>query len=432
MAINGIGSGMGGYFDYYATLSQYRLQNALAQNPKFNSSITPVSSVSSNGSSFKSDSMDFLKSYNSSMSNLLTTANSLKNVNSKTTLNDFEVTSSDNAVASVSEHYQMREAKKMELNVEQLAAAQQNVSTGISGGAAASSDMSFSVRGISGTADVQVSMYGEDGAVKTNKQMLEEAASQINSSKSGVSASVVTKDGISSLELTSSDTGTNSTFTVSGELGAAAGLDKVSAEAQNAVYTVTENGQERKYSSQSNDVRLDYGRIDATLKQEGTTEISSAVSDEKIISRVSDMVDSYNSSLKMLNDNADHGSGVMRQLRSFAMDVAGSTDMEQAGISTNKDGTLSLDKEKLAKSLKEDPDLTLDILSGNNGIAQTVFNRASSAMRSSASSLLSNDLAQVDQMQYTDPFSFMNMYSKNGAKNLNNYYALGMMMNYLV
>ena len=114
------------------------------------------------------------------------------------------------------------------------------------------------------------------------------------------------------------------------------------------------------------------------------------------------------------------------------MDVAGSTDMEQAGISTNKDGTLSLDKEKLAKSLKEDPDLTLDILSGNNGIAQTVFNRASSAMRSSASSLLSNDLAQVDQMQYTDPFSFMNMYSKNGAKNLNNYYALGMMMNYLV
>ena len=43
--------------------------------------------------------------------------------------------------------------------------------------------------------------------------------------------------------------------------------------------------------------------------------------------------------------------------------------LEMAGITANKDGTLSFDKEKLAKNLEEDEALVRDVISGRNGIA---------------------------------------------------------------
>ncbi len=53
-------------------------------------------------------------------------------------------------------------------------------------------------------------------------------------------------------------------------------------------------------------------------------------------------------------------------------------------------------------------------------------------MRVNSSTLINNDIeaAQADAMN--NPYQAFNMYSKTGAYTLNNYYALGMMMNYLV
>lgn len=432
MAINGISSyGMSGYYDYQAAISRARLQQALSRNPRIVSAVESVNKVSSN---FKSSSMDFLKSYNTVMSDVMQSANSLRGANSSGIMNDYDVSSSDAAVAAVSERYAARSEKDFTLDVDQIAAAQENVSSGVRGGDIASENMDFTLESVSGQFDslqIQVSSQNEDGSRKTNRQMLREAARQINAGGADVTASVVEKDGKSMLALKGRNTGTSAAFRISGQTGSASGIENADVEAQNAQYTVTDGDTSRTYTSQSNQIQLDYGKINATLKGTGTTTVSSKVDDSKIISAVSDLVTSYNKALTFLNDNAEHGSGVIRQLSSFAGDLASDKTLKMAGITTNKDGTLSLDKDALKKSLTENPSLTRSILSGAGSVSQTAFNRATSAMSTNSASLISNDLTEIDQNSYMDPVNLMSMYAKNGRM-MSNYNAVGLLMNFMV
>lgn len=432
MAVNGVN--MSGYFNYYSAVSQVRLQQALARNPKIQQAVAPVDRVNGVSDSLKNSSADFLRLYNSNMSDVMKSANNLRGMNSGSAVNDLEAVSSDLSVADVSARYRLRDEKSMELNVSQLAGAQQNVSSAVSGSAAAAGDMSFTISSRSGSfSDIQVavSSANENGGVKTNRQMLKEAALQINQAQSGVRASVVEKDGELSLQLDGARTGTAAAFTVSGQLGAAAGLERTAAEAQNAVYTVKEGNSEQTRTSQTNNITLDLGRMDVQLKGTGTTTLSAQVNDDKIISAVSDLADNYNKTLKFMDENAGHGQGVVKQIGSFVRDLAPGKTMEMLGLTTEKDGTLTLDKSKLAASLKKDPALVRDLISGQNGIAQKAFDRAMNGMRENSGSLLSNDFQKAEELM-NNPINFMNMYAKNGRSNLNNYCALGLMINYLV
>ena len=93
---------------------------------------------------------------------------------------------------------------------------------------------------------------------------------------------------------------------------------------------------------------------------------------------------------------------------------------------------MKLDKDVLAKNLKEQPSLTRDLISGTGGIANTAFNKASSAMAVNSSTLINNDIESAQAEAMNSSYHAFNMYSRNGAYALNNYCALGMMMNYLV
>lgn len=46
-------------------------------------------------------------------------------------------------------------------------------------------------------------------------------------------------------------------------------------------------------------------------------------------------------------------------------------------------------------------------------------------------SLINNDLKTAEEENMTNEFNFMNMFARSGAYNMNNYYALGLMVNYL-
>lgn len=432
MAINGISSyGMSSYFDYQATVSRVRLQQALSRNPKIQSAVEPVDPISS---SYKGSSMDFLKDYSSTMSDVMQSANSLREVNRSGVMNELSVSSSDKSVAVVTERYAQRAAKDLSLDVTQLAAAQKSVSDGVKGSAAAAEGMDFVLESASGSFDsvrIQVAAQNDDGSSKTNRQMLKEAARQVNASDAGILATVVEKDGQSVLELKGRSTGTASAFRITGQSGPASGIETAVTDAQNAEYTVTSGSTTKAYSSQSNKIQLDYGKIEADLKGTGSAVISSKVDDQKIISAVSDLVTSYNKALTFLNGNAEHGTGVIRQISSFSRDLSADKSLKMAGITTNKDGTLSLDKDALKDSLTKNPALTKSLLSGSSSISQTAFNRASSAMSANSASLISNDLAQISQSAYTDPINFMNLYSRNGRL-AGNYNAVGLLMNYMV
>ncbi len=432
MAIGRIGS-YGRNYGYYQTLSQIRLGQALAKNPKIQESVKAVERASAVSSYYKNGGLDFLESYSSTMADVMDSANSLRDVNSKSVMSDLKTVSSDTDVADVSTRYPSRVPKEMTLDVEALAEAQVNASTGVKASEKASVDMDFEVSGSQGSVSVQVSAQNDDGTAKSNRTMLKEAAQQINAGKTGVRASVEEKDGVASLVLKGRETGTRNAFQVSGEMGAAGGAQEIKTEAANAQYSVTTAGNiTRNYTSQSNDITLDTGRISAKLKATGETTVSRQQDSDKVASAVSDLVESYNNAVNFLKDNADHGSGVSRQLRQLEGSLGSTSRLDRLGLSVQEDGTLALDEEKLTQSLKKEPELTKNLISGTNGIAQNMFSRASGAMRTNAQSLVEYDLQEYEQESLFDPLQFMGNYSRMGTTQMNNHYMVGLLMNYLV
>lgn len=435
--INGIGSSYNNYYNYQNTISQLRLQQALAKNPKYQRQITEAAQ-NTYSAQYKSSSMDFLRDYTSTMSDVMQSANSLKASNTAGVMNSLTAVSSETDVASVTNRYSgyasyaARPAQNMTLEVSQVATAQQNRSDGVKSGALAEGDMAFTISGPKGNVDINISATKDSGATKTNGQMLREAAAAINKSDAGVIASVTQENGKAVLSLQSRSTGTDAAFEVSGQMGAAEGLQNISEEAVNAEYSVTTNGETKDYTSQSNSIQLDMGRIQADLKTTGTTDISVGPDTDKVVSAVSDLLKNYNKAVGFLQDNASHGRGTASQLQNFERSIGAAQSLKKLGITTDKEGQLVLDKEALTKALQEEPTLAKDLLSGRGGLAENLYNRSSSAMNTNSASLISNDLRAIDQDRFSDPFQFANMYSKHGAYTLNNYAALGLMMNYLV
>ena len=102
------------------------------------------------------------------------------------------------------------------------------------------------------------------------------------------------------------------------------------------------------------------------------------------------------------------------------------------GITKNADGTLSVNRDTLLQKLQEDPELTKDIISGNNGFAQGAFREAQSALSRPANALLSTELENMHQEASTSTLNLMHRFASSGAYNLTNFYSAGLLINMLV
>ncbi len=445
MAISGIGSyGLNSLYSYQSSINSLRLTQALSNNPRLNQSYSSssTSSVMSRKAAMNAN-VSFVKDYSSTMSDLMNAANELRSSNKNGAMSDLAITSSNSDVATASGKLLVKNDKEYELSVDQIAQAQVNASDGVKGSDYAKSAMNFTVGDGKNSVNVQVGTTKANGGSRTNTQMLQEAADQINKSKVGVKASVVHKDGVASLQLEGKETGEGKNFTVSGEqLGAAAGIDNVKTEASNAKYSVTVDGRTTEYESEKNNVSIGYYGVDVELKKAGEATLKAGVNSGNVASALGDLVDAYNSSLKFLNDNYDKGSGVGRQLRNMITGIGSEQSLKQLGITVNKDATLSFSKSTFEKNMQKDPSLTKSLVSGMGGIADRMFNKASSAMNVSSRSLINGSGSDVfsgsssgvssSMSAATNPYSVLGMYSKSGAYNMSNYYAVGMMMNYLI
>ena len=428
MRISGISSyGMSPYMGQ-AAMNNARLIQALSNNSRFSEAFQPVSQT---GGSMK-DSLDFVKEYTSGMSSLMQAASELKSTNSSGAMRDLTVTSSDTAVADVVERLPVRTAGEIQLSVSETAKAQSNVSEAVSAYADAASGMDFTVSGSAGSVNVQVSATDGNGVSRTNLQMLRDAASQINDSGVGVRATVVEENGNASLKLESLNTGTAYGFQVSGQLGSAAGADQIQVEGSNARYSVTENGVTRDYTSSRNDITVNGGRVGVTLKGTGDVTIRSDTDPEKVTAALSNLVESYNSALEILNDNYGRGTGVDRQLRNLVRGLGSEQSLEKLGITVHKDATLNFDPEVLSENMKKDSSLVRDLISGTGGIADTAFNKAVGGMNMSSSSLINNDMSELQEQNMNNSYLAMNMFMGGNYYMQNNFYAAGIMMNYLV
>ena len=445
MAINGISSyGLNSIYGYQSSINSLRLSQALSRNPKLNQSYSSssTSSLTSRKAAMNAD-ISFVKDYSSKMTNLMNAANELKSSNRSGAMSDLAITSTNNDVATASGKLLVKNDKEYKLDVTQVAQAQVNASEGVKASDYAKSAMNFTVGDGKNSVNVSVGTVKANGGSKTNAQMLKEAADQINKSKVGVTASVVEKDGVASLQLEGKETGEGKTFTVSGEqLGAAAGVENVKTESANAKYSVTADGKTTEYETDKNNVSIGYYGVSVELKKAGEATLKAGVDSGSVASALGNLVDAYNSSLKFLNDNYDKGSGVSRQLRNMISGIGSEQSLKQLGITVNKDATLSFSKSTFETNMQKNPSLTKELISGMGGVADRMFNKATSAMNVSSSSLVngssqksfsgtSSSSSSLESMA-TNPYSVLGMYSRGGAYNMSNYYAVGMMMNYLI
>ena len=421
-------NGTNNYMNTTNALNQLKLQQAL---DKLDSTNKVTSNTSSN--SLSSSASTFLRNYNSGMSDLMSSANSLRDVNKAGVSNELTVNSSDTDVLTATKNYTLRKEESFDVSVQQLATAQQNVSQAVTSNQKATENAELSIATSKGTTNINISSVNANGVQKTNHQMLNDIAKEINRQNVGVRASVTSKDGKSTLQLTAKETGTDNSFVVNGKFAQDNGLDKAETEAQNAKYSVTDSsGDTQDFTSNSNKVSLDYGKASMTLKKTGDAKVTVGVDDNKIASAVEDLVDKYNKALSVVSANENRGSGVKSQLNRMLNGPAPEKSMELIGITKNANGSLSLNKDTLLEKLKEDPDLTKDIISGSHGFAQGVYRSAESALSRPANALISSDLKQIQQESSMDTLNLMHRFSTSGAYNLNNFYTVGLLMNMLV
>lgn len=440
MTVNGIS---GSYYQYQNTLNMLQLSSA-RQSSRYQA-VEPVQQVTS--ATYSSSVQNFLSNYQKELTSLESTASKLMENSSKNVFNDFQVESTNRDVADVSATYKLKGDTDISLDVQTLAQKQQNTSTAHFGAeqVAAGDDMNFDILASDGKRiSVTVGSMNENGTAKTYHQMYQEAAASINA-QAGKSAraSVANVDGKVSLVLTSGKEGEAGGFTVSGETGAASGIENAAVQAQDAVYSVTENGVTTTYQSASNKISLDYGRIEAQLKQTGESTIYTGIDEDKVVSAVKDLVSGYNSVQSLLAGNADRGIGAAAHAQAFGRGMAAEKTLNAVGISYNKDGKLELDEDKLKEALEKDFNGTKEILGGQFGIAEKVAARTDTALSDSVQRIVSNDLGgsttsststtSTSQSQGYDRSGYQSFYNfvRSGPYNLGNYYAVGLLLNTL-
>lgn len=431
MSVNRIGQGY--YGNYYGTgsiSSLYKLQMQQAIQRTNSSSALNRSNVTRY---MDSSSTNFLKSYNSSMASLMSDAGALRTGNASGLWNKTAVSSSDKSVLEVKQNYRMSTQDTYQVDVKQLAAKQKNSSNGIAENALAQKDAVFSISNEKGTFSFRLEAQDKKGNFKTNGQMLKEMAEVVNQSDIGVKASASAKDGISQITFISESTGKKNVFRMEGEFAEANGLGKASTEAQDAVYTVSKNGrQEQTYTSAENTVTLDYGRMSATFGSTGEATVKAGVDIDGVVSATGNLVDSYNSTISMLQKNVDRGYGVERQLNQMRQSSLSDKSLELLGITKDSNGKMYLDETKLRNSLETNPALTKELLGGSFSLAQSMFDDGRQGLSQSGSSLLQNDVETAYNNSYSNPFQLMGLYSRSGAYTMTNFYTVGNFINMLL
>lgn len=454
MAINGISA-----YNYQTEMALNRLRwsnyqktasSTYTDKTTSSSSADKTTNSSSTSTSYSSVS-SFLTSYQKELLNLESAASRLNANSSKNVFTDYEAASTDESVATVKGNWRLNGDTDISLNVLSLAQAQKNVSDShysqekVEAGA----DMNLKITGASGqSADIFVSSTNEDGSAKTYNQMYQDAVKAINANSDlGVRATVSNEEGKVSLVLTAKNMGKDAGFTVEGEEGAAAGIKSAALNAQDAVYTVTEHGNTQTFSSSSNKVTLDYGRIDAQLHSTGETTVFTGVDEDKVVSAVKDLMNSYNSVTSMLSANSGRGTGVANHLESFKRGMADEKTLAAIGITFDKSGNMKLDEDKLKESLRTDYEWTKNIIGGQYGMAEKAAAKADKALSDSVQSIVDKELSGTDKSDSTSgsnsgnslsagginssSFQYFSAFARGGAFNLSNYYAVGMLFNTL-
>lgn len=321
------------------------------------------------------------------------------------------------------------------ISVGQLASAQQLVSTPFVGGGSASI----------GTGTLQFSLGPNSFSVNVGptNNTVAGLASAINGAPGnpGITATVITGTDGAHLVLSSTQTGATNTIKVTETDGGTA-LSAITYDPTNTVnYAENTPAKDAQFSisgvphtSQSNTVTDALSGVTLTLTgvsaagtagvgSLATTQLTVASDNDAILTNVGAFVDAYNAMVKaiqplgsfdqttqtagpMLGDATLNG--IQNDVRSALYSVVntGSTTfntLASVGITTNKDGSLTLNKTKLTSALASAPTAVSQLFSGTTGIAATLNTRINAELGSGGSidsrskTLIKQENALTDQ-----------------------------------
>lgn len=293
----------------------------------------------------------------SGASDLKKAVDSLMTKGTESVFNSYSgISSNTDVISSATTKGLASKNKTMTVDVKQIAESQRNtgnVLDSASKAALGAGSYTFEVDYQGKKTNVSFSLTDRD----TNESMNNKIASAINQKNIGITAQINKSGGQTFLTIEGSTTGeknkdgSENYFSIMDKYGGKAvsglGLDNVTRQAQNAVYSVN-GGVDRE--SAVNTVNLDYN-TQATLKSVSSESITLKFDYNKsaISSGIKNFADKYNSLMHTLtgsynskmNDLADQLDTITRSNR-YAL--------EKVGITSKSDGTLSIDSEKLSKA----------------------------------------------------------------------------------
>ena len=243
--------------------------------------------------------------------------------------------------------------ESFDVEVLQLATAQRNEGTAMATNAnAVASGFSAGQNQMTLQADGRnISISFNISATDTVRDVQQRMATAINQANAGVTASVSQEGGNSTLVLQSAQTGVENAgqpnFTISGAAAQAAGVTQVTQAAQNAEFRVNRGFEGVVQSSRTNDVDLGFG-VQATLRQAGTTTLSTGRDELGQINAMRQLANVFNDMMEVAHDNRGTGRNagrLERDLRSFAS--ANASGLARIGITINASGFMDINEDRM-------------------------------------------------------------------------------------
>ena len=160
--------------------------------------------------------------------------------------------------------------------------------------------------------------------------------------------------------------------------------------------------------------------VDSDGKKTTTTTYSKDM--QNALDAVKSFVEDYNDTIKFFNDNSAVSNRVGRMSTMFGDTTYRASNYEQIGITVGKDGSLSIDEEKLADSIANNPNKVSSVL-GSDGLAGKAESHISTAkgqrdrLFPSAKSMLGD---QLDTAALYTGKAFTNMTAISNVGNLLN------------
>jgi len=275
----------------------------------------------------------------------------LKKLKNGGAFNEKTVVSSNTETVSVkaSDAKKAADFKETSIRVDQVALAQKNSGKEMTatGRDFTVGQKTFEIETASGTTSISFYVSGSD----TNADVQKKMAEAINSKKIGVTASVSTANGKTTLSVESAATGVKTegsdNFKIKdtatgGGVAQAAGITQVSVKAQDAVYSLNGGA---SVKSKTNSVDLGNG-VTATLKKasEEPVKVGFGTDTKSGINAVREMVNYFNGLFEAAQDNKDdRRTGFLNQ-RLQSLPKTYENSLKELGITRNSKGYLQIDE----------------------------------------------------------------------------------------